>query len=633
MRLATLALLAAVAALATSAASFAADYEHLDPGGPANLPEVVPVNIVLVGMDWRNQRKAELLDQLPERYDPIVRSRLFYGETELVGLHYTYDYQLTEAGPDWEDSFFAALADLSTPADRTAFQEEYNAQDGIRDVGDNHFIDAPAVEKWLIDHAPPEIDTAENTIYFINWWGRGDFIDHVYTKTGEPDPDTGYDFGVNRDSRKLVAWGGTTPDDEETGLGDRGVNRVWFFDLSAGPEAWGGSYDVTNPDIDGDGEPDYRLPAAWEYAEGGYRDPAELPSDLGKVARYAAINLLFTSSPLYPPYLTPPRLPDAINLRVRTYEGWEGVDGSEEYQTPELLLQEESELFPLPFSLEFVEEPLDGKSLECYFRFLEDKRCFPGQPHDVYPAFANLFLFNALRRLGNEQTRGGKYTAAAFNYVSSEDAFLLGYADDNWLDGTQSMIFNFVYPGAVEAGYGLTTTQIHEYGHHFAMSHPHDGFDSETGIDYEPTGPFFFAWLGDESNSMMSYIDVNWDFSQFDRDNMARFQGAGYVKNANFIAKKIIDAGKEEKVSFYFAFADSEIGKAKRALSRHDYPTAWSHARKAYDTVLAAAARVNVKVNPSAKGWYVPPKPKKKLGDVGYSHIDKAGPDTKRWLE
>ena len=103
------------------------------------------------------------------------------------------------------------------------------------DVEANHFIDAPSVEKWLIDNAPAGVDTHRNTIFFINWWGRSDFKFHVYTKFGEPDPDTGYDFGVNRQTRKIIAWGGTTADDEETGLGARGERRVWFHDLSAGP--------------------------------------------------------------------------------------------------------------------------------------------------------------------------------------------------------------------------------------------------------------------------------------------------------------------------------------------------------------------------------------------------------------
>ena len=38
-------------------------------------------------------------------------------------------------------------------------------------------------------------------------------------------------------------------------------------------------------------------------------------------------------------------------------------------------------------------------------------------------------------------------------------------------------MFNFVSP-AIAENYGLTTTMIHEDGHHLAMSHPHDGYDS-----------------------------------------------------------------------------------------------------------------------------------------------------------
>ena len=49
-------------------------------------------------------------------------------------------------------------------------------------------------------------------------------------------------------------------------------------------------------------------------------------------------------------------------------------------------------------------------------------------------------------------------------------------------------MFSFVSPGIVEAGYGLTTTMIHEYGHHSSMSHPHDGYDPGTGVDFAPTG-------------------------------------------------------------------------------------------------------------------------------------------------
>jgi hypothetical protein len=118
--------------------------------------------------------------------------------------------------------------------------------------------------------------------------------------------------------------------------------------------------------------------------------------------------------------------------------------------------------------------------------------CYPDRPQ--YPPFANLFLNNALNLedyLDEELDDAGedrRYEAPAFNHATNDDlsAPFLGFADDNYRDGTQSFIFNFVSPGIVQSGYGLTTTQIHEYGHHFGMSHPHDGFDWETGIDYGP---------------------------------------------------------------------------------------------------------------------------------------------------
>ena len=59
-------------------------------------------------------------------------------------------------------------------------------------------------------------------------------------------------------------------------------------------------------------------------------------------------------------------------------------------------------------------------------------------------------------------------------------------------------------------------------------------------MDYGPEGDFYFAWAGDESNSMMSYVDLNWDFSQFDRDNFNRFHAAGYIVNANAIAEDVL---------------------------------------------------------------------------------------------
>lgn len=652
---------AALAALAGAAGALAVpppapgavtnDFSNLQPGvATAGLNERVKVNVVFVGLGPGQVDTTAFLADLPQRSKPIVRSRLFYGETEELGIEYSYDYATTFTSAAWNTSFFAALKGLAKPADRTEFQDLYNEQAGTRDVGRNNSIDAPSVEKWLVDHPPPGVDTRQDTVFFINWWGRPDFVDHVYTKTGEPDPDTGYDFGLNRDSRKVIAWGGTTPDDEETGLGSRGVNRVWFYDLSAGPESWGGGYDITNADLDGDGAPDYRMPPAWEYRSNGYRSPSALTHDLALLTRYTAINLLFTTSPLYPPYLTPELQPSAIDARLNTFEGWPHVDASATYEKPDFFLSEERQLFPeVTMTAHQNDLRFDGKSRRCFEQWLAEVGCFGDRPQ--YPAGANLFLDNALDLsdvIGRDLDPKGKrprgddrtYPAPGIAYATRDDLApdLLGYADDNWVDGTQSFAFGFISSAVVESGYGLTTTRIHEFGHHFGMSHPHDGFDPETGIDYDATGPFYFAWAGDESNSVMSYIDLNWDFSQFDRDNAARHQAAGFIVNANVLAGRIVASRNPRKAAQELAAADAAVGQARSAMAGHDYNAAWRGARSAYEAVLRGADRAGVKVSPSYNGWAVLPKVKHKdrhhsrNSVLVYGGFDRIGPGSKRAL-
>jgi hypothetical protein len=601
---AMVAALAAGAAPASGASGTTARYRHLDPGGPAKLRERVPVNLVLVGYERDQVRKRRLLAGLPGRYRPLVSARLFYDVTDELGITYTYDYDVTYASRAYERRFFSTLSRLAEPAPLTEYQQRYNdQQNNVLEVTGNHQIDAPTVERWLASHPPAGVDTRRNTIFFVNWYGQPNFKFHVYTKAGEPDPDTGLDFG-DLDSRKMIAWGGTPPDDEETGSG--ALRRVWFHDLSAGPESKTDNWNVDDADVDGDDVADYRLPPIWEYTAGGFRAPSALSDDLAKVTRYVGINQLFTSSPIYPAELTPPDLPHTINIDANTYEGWPGVDASSSYIKPRLLLDELSELQPTTrFSYDNQDLPFTGRARQCYELWLEDVACFPELD---YPAFANLFLFNA-QNLERTQDDAGRvdYELPNFNYATSEPltAPALGYADDNWRTGTQSFVFNFISPLIAELGYGLTTTMIHENGHHLGLDHPHAGYDSETGVYYQPTGPFYFAWAGDETNSMMSYIDVNWDFSQFDRDNMSRFLTAAFARNANRIAADVLADPDAGRASDELAAADRLLGAAKRAFRAHRYVAASFLARGAYRLVVKGAGQAGVPVVGSTEGWEV----------------------------
>ncbi len=631
-------LLAAVTAAVTTVAlmpgtpALAAPFEHLDPGGQPTLTERVPVNVVFLGYSEAQVKRSPYLAALPKTYEPVVRSRLAYGTTEKLGLTYTYDYSVRYTAAAYENRFFGELKRLAKPAPLTEYQTAYNAQQkNVLDVAGNHEIDAPSVERWLALNPPAGVDTRRNTIFFVNWYGRADFKHHVYTKTDEPDPDTGYNFGVQRDSRKLIAWGGTTAKDEENGLGSS--RRVWFHDLSAGPESWTQNWNVDTPDLDENGVEDYRMPPTWEYRAGGYRAPAALTGDLAKITRYVALNLLFTTSPLYPVELPTTEPPRSINIDSNTYEGWTGVNASQKYIKPKLLTDELSELrWRNTLDYDNQDLPYTGDAKRCYLDLLKDVSCYPELG---YPPFANVFLQNTfqLRRTKDDAGRVD-YELPIFNYAIDEGVGspALGFADDNYRDGTQSYVFAFVSPEIVQAGYGLTTTLIHEVGHHVGMSHPHDGYDSTSGVDYGPGDEFFFAWAGDESNSMMSYIDLNWDFSQFDQDNSDRFLIAAYNEAANRLAAKVLADPDAAKAADELAAADRLLGQAKAALTRHEYRTAHVHAQNAYRKVAEGAKEVGLPADAVTKEIATTARAARASSAVHETHefIDTLGPDSPR---
>lgn len=571
----------------------------LDPGGFQDIGQDLDVNIVFVGYEpgagHHNIDETAFLDELPGSYRPVNRYPSFYKGNEYLGLTFNFNYNLVYADAGFEDNFFGYLDSIATPQPLTLYQALYNQQQARSlDVTENHSIDAPSVEQWLADNAGPMlgVDTSDYTVFFINWYDRPDFKHHVYTKTDEPDPDTGYNFGELRDSRKIIAWGGTTPDDEENGLGS--LHRIWFYDLSAGPEGWTDNWNV-------DDDFGYRMPPVWEYGNlSGYRPFDNLSGDLGKVTRYVAIDLLFTTSPLYNPLISPPALPDDIQLDINVYQMDPDADGTE-YFDLELITDELGELQPLnSFSAELNGVDFDARFEQVYNCFYDDVSCFGQRLFGI--AFGDLFLYfddHLIQFL--EGDAGYEVPVFAFNATDELFTCCLGFADDNWTDGTQSFVFAFDSPSVRDvSGYGFSTTTIHEVGHHVGLSHPHDGFDYEAQVDFGPSGDYYFAWSGDESNSMMSYIDLNWDFSQFDRDNMNRFLTVGYLNQANVILADIYASPRAGQVAGLLTSADGHAAMALAGYETMDYAGAAFHARLAYGDVLDAAAQINVPVEPQA---------------------------------
>jgi hypothetical protein len=526
----------------------------LSPGGFLDIEQELDINVVFIGYEtgpgYTEIDEADFNNELPSMYRAINRFPSDYAGNEYLGLTFSYSYTLVYADDTFEDAFFGYLGSIAAPMPLTLYQDLYNLQaPRSLNIINNHWIDAPSAEQWLANNAGPMlgVDTTKYTIFFVNWFGRDDFKHHVYVKTDEPDPDTGYNFGLERESRKLIAWGGTTPDDEESGLGS--LHRIWFYDLSAGPEGWTDNWNLED-------DWGYRMPPVWEYGNmSGYRPFDNLSGDLGKVTRYVGIDLLFTTSPLYKPAISPPVVPEEVQLDITVWQIDPNDDGTAWFDEG-LILQEISDLFL------YHNDHL--------MRFLE------GDGDYELPIFA----FNATDEL---------FTCC------------LGFADDNWSDGTQSFVFAFDSPSVRDvSGYGFSTTTIHEVGHHIGLSHPHDGYDYEADVDFGPGGPYYFAWSGDESNSMMSYIDLNWDFSQFDRDNMNRYMTSVYLNQANTILESIYKSPRAAEIAALLLSADAHAATALAEYDVMSYALAATHAKAAFDDVLTAAEAINVQVEPQA---------------------------------
>jgi hypothetical protein len=569
-------------------------FSGLEPGAFVAHKQTVPVDIVLIGFDPSQINRSDLAALLPATSAPAVRYPQFYGlNGRDLGLEYEFKYSLTRKTRQFEDRFFRFLGSAAQPGSRigfpgnpTVYMTNYNNQQKnlVNVTGPVLYIDGPSVERWLEHHANPRKDGY--TLYFINWYGREDFRFHAYTKMGDPDPDTGVDFG-NFQSSAIVSWGGSR-------------SRSWFYDFSAGPEWNTTNWVVDTTDLNGDGGEEYRMPPIWEYATGGYRDAGALGYDMGLLARYVAIDLLFAPSPLYDPLVTAPAALGRKVADVTMFEddpassGLDFIDTTfarnswEQFQPYYRWRAALRDVDPIDAGAKLSLDIIAGNSTDdgCWVPF--------GDP------FAQLFCFFSEHFSDYVPSYPSRdYVAPVFAFNTTEaglgDQFgLLGFADDNWVDGTQSFVFAFDADVYREVGYGFTATIIHEVGHHLGMSHPHDGFDPETGVDFGAEGEFYFTWAGGESETVMHYLTLSNQFGEHNRDNMYRWEAAGYLNWANALAGDILASPNAQSVFVKLVAADALAAVAKARLEKWDYLDAVERARAAYLTLVSAADDIGV---------------------------------------
>ena len=156
---------------------------------------------------------------------------------------------------------------------------------------------------------------------------------------------------------------------------------------------------------------------------------------------------------------------------------------------------------------------------------------------DTYPDNATwigdlqIYTRRYLDQLIDKDSAWFQVPVLAFSLSDEDAAWIYGFSFHDPVLGRPA---TYSLTTAIERyyiGYGLTTTTVHEFGHNLGLDHPHD-VPGQGGV---PRGDDYYMWTGSESNSMMSYIDTNWDFGQFDQDNSARGMTATYLNEANLL--------------------------------------------------------------------------------------------------
>ena len=575
----------------------------LQPGQSQKIEQNLQINVVFVGYHQgsgpRDINETAFRAGLPQTYSSVNREPEFYGLSSPTGLRFNYSYNVVYASAAFENAFFAYLTSIAVEAPIGDNQLLYNQQlHRTLDITNNVTINTASTEKWLADHAQQMIgvNTKQYTVFYVNWYGRPDFRFHYYQHGAEPDPDTGHAFGLEPGA-ELRGWGGTTPDDPETGLGS--LQRIWFFDLSAGPSEL--DWNVDDADYAGYGQMEYRMPPIWEYGNlTAYRPFNDLSGDLGLITRFVAINELFTTSPLFKVALSPPKLPTSIQLDMTLYQADPEIDGRS-MVNQDYILRKLAPLRPTnSLTAELSTAPFAGPAEDAYLCITGSGPCKPNRFGSPYYNVYSYFFSHENQFLEADSD----YEIPIYVFTTASSLFGPGgcscsYADDNWVDGTQSIVVAQLGAAWRHHGAGLSRTITHEVGHHLGMSHPHDGYDSTLKEDYGGNSRFY-AYYGEFSSTVMMNANYEGDFSQFDRDNMSRNLVVAYINQANAILSKILASPRSKDVTTQLVGADQQAAAALTLYQTMEYGSAVFYAKDAYSRILAAAAQINVPVEQQA---------------------------------
>src|SRR5262249_26860457 len=157
------------------------------------------------------------------------------------------------------------------------------------------------------------------------------------------------------------------------------------------------------------------------------------------------IDYQFTKSAILPPALSPPKMPQSIELEVNLFNA-DPPTNPHDYLKPDRLVAEETALRPYnSFSASVTDQRFTNRIADIYrcaqaTTFANvDTQCYGDRPAGGDPYFRPMFLYMRDHRL--QYVDGdADYEVPVLSFFIPDDLApsFLGLADDNHTDGTQS---------------------------------------------------------------------------------------------------------------------------------------------------------------------------------------------------
>jgi hypothetical protein len=634
---------------------------NLAPGTDLRLQQDVDVNVVLVGFNGIVDPAALLAQPQIPSWNGVPQAN-GSGQT-FIGQRFDFHYHVTMTPPWFENLLFPFLRSVAfkqepipiidgmPPMPITPFQALYNfcnvdptfdptlgcsfdpaaPRVNKRFITQNYLLDASFVEKVLSQNIPPllGLDVTKPTVVLMNWYGRPDYVDHIYLDPSEPDPETGVQRGLYF-SNELAGYGATSDTDPETCQGDCVFHRLWFYDVSAGPMGRTGGSDLVAPiqrfGFGGiAGGPNYRFHHIADYGTvaGAYRPITTLLPDLARLVGAVFVSELAYGAPLYPPGLTPPLQPHHLVLDVNRWN-WSGDNLAAQLDVPRMIGKMNA--LPYTFGANVTDQP-DGPdsrlgqiwqcSLTSGLGFQLGQSCYGNR----YGGFALSDLQAYFVSHQNQFLTGAPdYEVPIFEFnvpPALASPLFAGMAASNYgpapsfqptvlPDERQSFVFTSTTPDSnAFEGHGVLLE--HEVGHHLGFSHPFNGYRCLT----ETCGPGAFipfagnplTWFtkaGNYASGLMTYVSVNNDYSRFELDNLQRWLTWQYLDLSNFVVGQISNSPQAGSVTAAVLQGDTRAGVAIAEYRNYQYADAVEQARAAYDGLVAAAGAIHVQLSPQA---------------------------------